>query len=151
MGCNLCCLCCCCVVLLAILCYIRLGYDAYWLYAKWKYIITFPLSSSACKRGTHWGWYIYASVKYAIIGSDNGLLPDMYGTIIWTNSGTLVISPFGTNFSEIWIKIQQFSYKKMSMNMSSAKWPFCLKHYMLTHWGLVTPYGDRDLGQHWLM
>ena len=20
----------------------------------------------------------------------------------------------------------------------------------LTHWGLVTPYGDRDLGQHWL-
>ena len=22
--------------------------------------------------------------------------------------------------------------------------------YMLTHWPLVTPYGDRDLGQHWL-
>ena len=21
---------------------------------------------------------------------------------------------------------------------------------LLTHWGLVTPYGDRDLGQHWL-
>ena len=21
---------------------------------------------------------------------------------------------------------------------------------MLTHWGLVMPYGDRDLGQHWL-
>ena len=20
----------------------------------------------------------------------------------------------------------------------------------LTHWGLVTPYGDSDLGQHWL-
>ena len=20
----------------------------------------------------------------------------------------------------------------------------------LTHWGLVMPYGDRDLGQHWL-
>ena len=20
----------------------------------------------------------------------------------------------------------------------------------LTHWGLVTPYDDRDLGQHWL-
>ena len=20
----------------------------------------------------------------------------------------------------------------------------------LTHWGQVTPYGDRDLGQHWL-
>ena len=22
--------------------------------------------------------------------------------------------------------------------------------FFLTHWGLVTPYGDRDLGQHWL-
>ena len=21
---------------------------------------------------------------------------------------------------------------------------------ILTHWGLVTPYGDRELGQHWL-
>ena len=24
------------------------------------------------------------------------------------------------------------------------------EHNELTHWGLVTPYGDRDLGQHWL-
>ena len=22
--------------------------------------------------------------------------------------------------------------------------------YWLTHWGLVTPFGDRDLGHHWL-
>ena len=33
----------------------------------------------------------------------------------------------------------------------SWKWrPFCLGLNVLTHWGLVTPYGDRDLGQHWL-
>ena len=35
--------------------------------------------------------------------------------------------------------------------MLSAKYcPFCPVFNVLTHWGLVTPYGDRDLGQHWL-
>ena len=34
-------------------------------------------------------------------------------------------NPLGTNFNEIWIKIQQFSYKKMSLEMPSAKWWSC--------------------------
>ena len=35
--------------------------------------------------------------------------------------------------------------------MSSAKWrPFCLGLNVLTHCGLVTPYGNIDLGQHLL-
>ena len=35
--------------------------------------------------------------------------------------------------------------------MSSAKWqPCCLGIDVLTHCGLVTLYGDRDLGKHWL-
>ena len=35
--------------------------------------------------------------------------------------------PLGTNFSEILIKMQQFSLKKMHLIMSPAKWrPFCL-------------------------
>ena len=29
------------------------------------------------------------------------------------------------------------------------RWP-CSGLTVLTHWGLVTPYGDIDLGQHWL-
>ena len=46
---------------------------------------------------------------------------------IWTNVGTLLIGPLGTNFSEIIIWIQTFSFKKMPLKMSSAKWrPFCL-------------------------
>ena len=46
---------------------------------------------------------------------------------IWTNIGTLLIGPLGTNFSEIVIWIQTFSFKKMPLKMSSAKWrPFCL-------------------------
>ena len=45
------------------------------------------------------------------IGSDNGVSP---------------IRPSGTNFSEILIKIQNFSFTKMQLKISSAKWrPFC--------------------------
>ena len=38
----------------------------------------------------------------------------------WTNAGILLIGPFGTNFSEIFIKIHTFSFKKMLLNMSGS-------------------------------
>ena len=61
------------------------------------------------------------------IGSDNGLSPGWHQTIIWTNCGILLIGTLGTNFSEILIEIQTFSFKKMRLKVSSAKWrPFCL-------------------------
>ena len=53
-------------------------------------------------------WRIYASVNLAIIDSDNGFLPGQRQTIIWTNSGILLIAPLGTNFSEILIEIHIF-------------------------------------------
>ena len=62
-----------------------------------------------------------------IIGSDNGLLPDRRQAIIWTNAGLLLIGPIRTHFSEIWIEILTFSFKKMHLKISSGKWrPFCL-------------------------
>ena len=62
-----------------------------------------------------------------IIGSDNGLSPGRRQAIIGTNVGILLTGPLGTNFSEILIGIQIFSFKKMPLKMSSAKWrPFCL-------------------------
>ena len=65
--------------------------------------------------------------KFTIIGSDNGLSPGWRQAIISTNAGILLIQPLGTNFSEILIGIQIFSFKKMHLKMSSAKWrPFCL-------------------------
>ena len=65
--------------------------------------------------------------KLTIIGSDKGLAPGQRQTIIWTNAGILLIGPLGTNFSEILIGIQTFSFKKIHLKMSSAKWhPFCL-------------------------
>ena len=67
------------------------------------------------------------SVKKTIIDSDNGLLPVQRHTIIWTNVGLSSFGPLGRDFSEIAIKIPQFLFKKMSLEMSSAKWwPFCL-------------------------
>ena len=44
-----------------------------------------------------------------------------------TNAGILLIGPLGTNFSEILIGMQTFSFKKMHLKMSCAKWrPFSL-------------------------
>ena len=71
---------------------------------------------------------IYICVdNLAIIGSNNGLLPEWHQTIIWTNAGILLIRSLGTNFSEILIKIYTLSFKKMHLKMLSGKCqPSCL-------------------------
>ena len=74
---------------------------------------------------THWSRVTHICVsKLTIIGSDNGLWPGRRQAINWTNAGILLIEPLGTNFSEILIGIQTFSFKKMHMKMSSAKGRF---------------------------
>ena len=77
---------------------------------------------------THWGRVMHICVSnLTIIGPDNGLSPGRRQAIIWTNALILLIGPLGTNFSEILIEIQTFSFKKMRLKVSSAKWrPFCL-------------------------
>ena len=61
------------------------------------------------------------------IGSVNGLSPGRRQAITWINAGILLVVPLGTNFSEISIEIPTFSFKKMRLKVSSAKWrPFCL-------------------------
>ena len=89
---------------------------------------------------THWGRVTHICVgKLTTIGSDNGLSPGRRQAIIWTNAGILLIRPLGTNFSEILIGIQTFSFKKMHLKMSSAKWrPFCLGLNVLIHTHHVT-------------
>ena len=76
---------------------------------------------------THWGRVTHICVgKLTTTGSDYGLSPGRRQTIIWTNAGILLIGPLGTNFSEILIGVQAFSFKKMELKMSSAIWrPFC--------------------------
>ena len=63
-------------------------------------------------------WRIYASV---IIDSDNGLSPGRRHAINWTNAIILLIWPLETNFSEILIQIQTFSFKKLHSKRSSSK------------------------------
>ena len=76
---------------------------------------------------THWGWVMHICISnLTIISSDNGLLPGRHQAIIWTNAGILVIRIVVTNFSEILSEIHTFSFKKMNLKMSSAKWwPVC--------------------------
>ena len=75
---------------------------------------------------THWGRATHICVgKLTIIVSNNGLSPGWRQAIIWTIAGILLIGLLGTNFSEILIRIQTFSLKKMHLKMASAKWrPF---------------------------
>ena len=83
-----------------------------------------------------WGWVPHVCVsKLTIIGSDNGLSPGS-----WTNAGILSIESLGTNFSEILIEIYTFSFEKMHLKMSSARWrpiTICRPQYV----NLLTP-GD---------
>ena len=66
-------------------------------------------------------------IKIIIIGSIDGLSPGRCQAIIWNIVEILLIGPLGTNFSEILIKIHIFSFKKIYLKMSSAKWqPICL-------------------------
>ena len=77
---------------------------------------------------TYWGRVTHICVSnLTIIVSDNGLSPGRRQAIIWNNAGILSIGLVGTNFSEILIEILTFSFKKMRLKVSSAKWrPFCL-------------------------
>ena len=94
----------------------------------------FNIVSCEFSSSTHWGRVTHICVNsIAIIGSDNGLSPGRRLAIIWTNSGILLIWPLGTNFSEISIDIQAFSFKKIHFKMSSGKWrPFCLGFNVLS-------------------
>ena len=97
------------------------------------------LAAQGTKPLTHGGRVTHICVgNLTIIGPDNGLSPGRRQAIIWTNAGILLIGPWGTNFSEILIGIQAFSYKKMHLKMSPAKWrPFCLGFNVLM--GMILP------------
>ena len=71
--------------------------------------------------------------KLTIIVSDNGLSPGRHQAIIWTDAEISLTWPFGTNFSERVIEIQQFPLKTMHLKMSSTEWPpFCLRLNVLS-------------------
>ena len=89
------------------------------------------LQYNLCYKLTHWGRVTHICVdNQTIIGSDNGLTPGRRQAIIRTNTGILLTGHLGTNFSDILIKMQTFSFQKKHLKVSwllSTKWPpFCL-------------------------
>ena len=59
--------------------------------------------------------------------------PGQRQAIIWTNAGILLIRPLGTNFNEMLIESQTFSFMNMRLKVLSSKWlPFCLGLNVLT-------------------
>ena len=88
----------------------------------------------------------YSSVKWVSIVSDNGLSPVRRQAITCTNADLLSIESLGTNFNEILIKTQNFSFTKMHLGMLTAKWqPFCpggrwVKSADMFSYTVVTPY-----------
>ena len=71
-------------------------------------------------------WRIYASLK-VIIDSNDSLVPNKWHDIRANNVFFLLIGHYWTYLCEIYIEIQQFSLKKMHLDMPSQKWqPFCL-------------------------
>ena len=84
----------------------------------------------------HWGrvTHIFAN-KITTIGTDDCLSPFRRQDIVWINAWIELIGFLETNFGEILIRIQTFSFKKMHFKMSSAKWrPFChCLHFALIH------------------
>ena len=81
-------------------------------------------------------------MNWVSIGSYKSLSPGRHQAIVWTtNADILSIKPQGIYFNEILFDIQIFSFKKMRLNTSSAKWrQFCHSLNVLTHFGQVTPY-----------
>ena len=97
-------------------------------------------------------WRLYASVNYAIIGSDNGLSPVRWQPIIWTHDGLLSIWPKGTYFIEILLEIQKFSFKKMYLKYRLQKWrPSCPGLNELTHLVLRWEHSWRNRSIPWLL
>ena len=67
---------------------------------------------------THWSQVTHiCAKKLTTIGSDNGLVPGGRQAITHTNAGILLISILGTNFSEILIKVNTFSFTKIQLKM----------------------------------
>ena len=130
------------VIVLGLLNYALIEYSSFFVYKLLTLLFSSgtglieSFNSSNNKRGinkdcqgstlTHWGRVTHICItKLTIIGSNNGSSPGWRRAIIWTNDGILLIGPLGTNFSENQIEILTFSFTKMRLKVSSAKWrPF---------------------------
>ena len=99
-----------------------------------EYYLTYSLNSLTWGQVT----YVYLAVNITIIGSDNGLSPDLHQAIIWTNAGIFFNSTLGNKLQ--W-NINWNSYVFIEENeFENVVWKFaailfqlqCVKIYFLT-------------------
>ena len=92
---------------------------------------------------TSWwpGWLMLLTY---LVGSSSGLSPNQHHAIIRISDGLSLSTPLCTNFSEIWIKIQQFSFNKMNLKMFATWWKFCLGVSVLVNKIMVTERTGAD-------
>ena len=102
-------------------------------------------------------FFIGTKLRSDIMSSCSVVIESKYGSLQWTNkesaniftnmrerqaiittkSGILLIGPLGSNFSEIFIEIHTFSFKKRLLKISPVKRrPFCLCLNVLTQCSL---------------
>ena len=103
---------------------------------------------------THWGPNtICASITYAINGSDNGLSSVQHQIIIWTNAWILLIGCLGKHFSDTFIQIEAFSFKKMYLKVQSAilSQPQCVIEDVCKHFSMLCGDGYVSSVACWLL
>ena len=100
---------------------------------------------------THCGRVTHICIsKLTITSSDNGLLPGGGQAIIWTNAGILLISTLGTDFSEISIEIDLFSFQRNAFDKVICKMSFivsqlqCVKNLFSSGWNLTKRRDESD-------
>ena len=79
------------------------------------------------------------------------LLCWQHQAIIWTYVELSLVQPCTIHLWAVSWEVLRTSICKMSLKITFLEFlPHFSKANELTHWGLVTPYGDRELGQHCL-
>ena len=65
-----------------------------------------------------------------------------------TSERSTILLPQMWLILEVWGYLESLGDNNLEMYV---KYMYtCIENTCLTHWGLVTPYGDIELGQHWL-
>ena len=91
-------------------------------------------------------WRIRVLVNQDIIGSYNGLPLARHQAIIWT-SALRGMNKISANLESKYKKlIQDTSYENVVSEMVFIFFPIAICVFLLTLYGLVTPYGDIELG-----
>ena len=125
----------------------------------WPCISTTELKNFECETENFFFWnlqhmiFVFRQIWNIIemFVSERILFPNAFSHDLTSDSGHRCIGNCSINISEAWKNFSYRSSKKFfSFEIVSWKWVNHPMNFPLTHWGLVTPYGDRDLGQHWL-